>query len=59
MLAAPVRSRGGALLVRLAAECSADLRVVGNKGIHRRVLGSIPNTVTHKAPCSVMVVKTT
>jgi nucleotide-binding universal stress UspA family protein len=33
--------------------------VVGNKGMHRRVLGSVPNTVTHKATCSVLVVKTT
>jgi nucleotide-binding universal stress UspA family protein len=49
----------GDVLVRLAEECDADVLVVGNKGIHRRVLGSIPNTVTHKAPCSVLVVKTT
>jgi nucleotide-binding universal stress UspA family protein len=47
------------VLVRLAAECGADLLVIGNKGIHRRVLGSVPNTVTHNAPCSVLVVKTT
>jgi nucleotide-binding universal stress UspA family protein len=47
------------VLVRLAAECGADLLVIGNKGMHRRVLGSVPNTVTHKAPCSVLVVKTT
>ncbi len=47
------------VLVRLAAECEADLLVIGNKGMHRRVLGSVPNTVTHKAPCSVLVVKTT
>jgi nucleotide-binding universal stress UspA family protein len=26
--------------------------------MERRVLGSIPNTVTHKATCSVLVVKT-
>jgi nucleotide-binding universal stress UspA family protein len=25
----------------------------------RRVLGSVPNSVTHNAPCSVLVVKTT
>jgi nucleotide-binding universal stress UspA family protein len=37
----------------------ADVLVVGNKGMHRRVLGSVPNTVTHKATCSVLVVKTT
>ena len=47
------------VLVRLATECGADLLVIGNKGMHRRVLGSVPNTVTRKAPCSVLVVKTT
>ncbi len=47
------------VLVRLASECGADLLVIGNKGMKRRVLGSVPNTVTHKADCTVMVVKTT
>jgi nucleotide-binding universal stress UspA family protein len=47
------------VLVRLATECGADLLVIGNKGMQRRVLGSVPNTVIHKAPCSVLVVKTT
>jgi nucleotide-binding universal stress UspA family protein len=47
------------VLVDLAGECGADLLVIGNKGMHRRVLASVPNTVTHKAPCSVLVVKTT
>lgn len=47
------------VIVRLAQECGADLLVIGNKGMRRRVLGSVPNTVTHKAPCSVLVVKTT
>jgi nucleotide-binding universal stress UspA family protein len=46
------------VLVRLAEECDADVLVIGNKGMQRRVLGSVPNTVTHKAPCSVLVVKT-
>jgi nucleotide-binding universal stress UspA family protein len=46
------------VLVRLATECGADLLVVGNKGMQRRMLGSVPNTVTHKAPCAVLVVKT-
>ena len=49
----------GEVLVQLAAECGADVLVIGNKGMHRRVLGSVPNTVAHKAPCSVLVVKTT
>ena len=47
------------VLVRLAEECGADVLVVGNKGMQRRVLGSVPNTVTHKARCSVIIVKTT
>ena len=47
------------VLVRLAEQCGADVLVIGNKGMQRRVLGSVPNTVTHKAPCSVLVVKTT
>ena len=46
------------VLVRLAGECGADLLVIGNKGMKRRLLGSVPNTVTHKADCSVLVVKT-
>jgi nucleotide-binding universal stress UspA family protein len=49
----------GEALVRLAETCEADVLVIGNKGMHRRVLGSVPNTVTHRAPCSVFVVKTT
>jgi nucleotide-binding universal stress UspA family protein len=47
------------VLVNLAERHGADVLVVGNKGMHRRVLGSVPNTVTHKATCSVLVVKTT
>ena len=47
------------VLVRLAGECDADVLVIGNKGMKRRVLGSVPNSITHKAPCSVFVVKTT
>jgi nucleotide-binding universal stress UspA family protein len=46
-------------LVEIAEQCGADLLVIGNKGMHRRVLGSVPNSVNHKAPCSVYVVKTT
>jgi nucleotide-binding universal stress UspA family protein len=49
----------GEVLVSLAERHGADLLVVGNKGMHRRLLGSVPNTVTHKASCSVYVVKTT
>lgn len=43
----------------LAGKHGADLLVVGNKGMERRLLGSVPNNVSHKAPCSVLIVKTT
>jgi nucleotide-binding universal stress UspA family protein len=47
------------VLVRLAGDCSADVLVIGNKGMERRVLGSVPKSVAHNADCSVFVVKTT
>jgi len=49
----------GEVLVRLADECGADILVIGNKGMQRRVLGSVPKSVAHNADCSVFVVKTT
>jgi nucleotide-binding universal stress UspA family protein len=36
----------------------ADVLVIGNKGIHRRVLANVPNRVAQHAPCTVMIVKT-
>jgi len=47
------------VLVEIAEAHGADLLVIGNRGMQRRVLGSVPNSVTHKANCSVMIVKTT
>ncbi len=47
------------VLCDIAEAHGADVIVVGNKGMQRRILGSVPNTVAHKAPCSVVVVKTT
>ena len=47
------------VLIKYAAEQGADVLVVGNKGMRRRILGSVPNTVAHKAECSVVIVKTT
>jgi len=47
------------VLCAIAEQHDADLLVVGNKGMQRRVLGSVPNSVSHKAPCSVVIVKTT
>jgi len=45
-----------------AEEVKADLIVVGNKGMtgaRRFLLGSVPNKVSHHAPCSVIIVRTT
>jgi nucleotide-binding universal stress UspA family protein len=47
------------VLCDIAEQHGSDLLVVGNKGMQRRVLGSVPNSVSHKAPCSVVIVKTT
>ena len=47
------------VLVEIAEEHGSDVLVIGNRGMQRRVLGSVPNSVSHKAPCSVMIVKTT
>ena len=46
-------------IVAVAEEVHADLIVVGSRGMHRRVLGSVPNSVAHNAPCTVLIVKTT
>jgi len=48
-------------IVRVATRVGADLIVVGNKGMRgaRRVLGSVPNSIAHQAPCSVLIVDTT
>ena len=48
-----------AVLCDLAEEHGADLLVIGNKGIQRRILGSVPKSVTQNAPCSVVIAKTT
>jgi nucleotide-binding universal stress UspA family protein len=47
-------------IVQIAEEVGADLIVVGNKGMKgvRRVLGSVPNSVAHSAPCSVLIADT-
>jgi nucleotide-binding universal stress UspA family protein len=46
----------------VAEEREADLIIVGNKGMtgaKRFLLGSVPNKVSHHAPCSVMIIRTT
>jgi nucleotide-binding universal stress UspA family protein len=47
------------ILVALADRHDADVLVIGNRGMRRRVLGSVPNSVTHQANCTVYLVKTT
>jgi nucleotide-binding universal stress UspA family protein len=49
----------GNAIVAVAEQVGADLIVVGNRGMHRRVLGSVPNKVSHHAPCDVLIVQTT
>jgi nucleotide-binding universal stress UspA family protein len=52
----------GEAILDVAEEIKADLIVVGNKGMtgaRRFLLGSVPNNISHHAPCSVMIVKTT
>jgi nucleotide-binding universal stress UspA family protein len=49
-------------ILDVAEEINADLIVVGNKGMtgaRRFLLGSVPNKVSHHAPCSVIIVRTT
>ena len=48
------------VLVRVAEDAGADLVVVGSKGMHgaRRLIGSVPNSVAHNAPCHVLIAKT-
>jgi nucleotide-binding universal stress UspA family protein len=48
----------GEAIVAVAEQVGADLIVVGNKGMRRRVLGSTPNTVSHRATCDVLIVQT-
>ena len=49
-------------ILNVAEETGADLVVVGNKGMtgaRRFLLGSVPNKISHHAPCGVYIVRTT
>jgi nucleotide-binding universal stress UspA family protein len=49
-------------ILDVAEENDADLIIVGNKGMtgaKRFLLGSVPNKVSHHAPCSVLIIRTT
>jgi nucleotide-binding universal stress UspA family protein len=47
-------------LLAIAEQEAADLIVVGSRGMHgmTRVLGSVPNKVSHHARCHVLIVAT-
>ena len=48
-------------LLDVAEERGSDLIVVGNRGMtgaKRFLLGSVPNKVSHHAPCSVLIIRT-
>ncbi|HUE26815.1 MAG TPA: universal stress protein [Solirubrobacteraceae bacterium] len=48
-------------ILDVAEEQDADLIIIGNKGMtgaKRFLLGSVPNKVSHHAPCSVLIVRT-
>jgi nucleotide-binding universal stress UspA family protein len=49
-------------ILNVAEEQKADLVIVGNKGMtgaKRFLLGSVPDKVSHHAPCSVLIIRTT
>jgi nucleotide-binding universal stress UspA family protein len=49
-------------ILDVAEDTNADLIVVGNKGMtgtRRFLLGSVPNNISHHAPCGVYIVRTT
>jgi nucleotide-binding universal stress UspA family protein len=58
----PIEADPANAILDVAEETNADLIVVGNKGMsgaRRFLLGSVPNKVSHHAPCSVIIVRTT
>jgi nucleotide-binding universal stress UspA family protein len=58
----PVEADPADAILNVAEETRADLIVVGNKGMtgaRRYLLGSVPNNVSHHAPCSVLIIRTT
>jgi nucleotide-binding universal stress UspA family protein len=49
-------------ILDVAEEQGSDLVILGNKGMtgaKRFLLGSVPDKVSHHAPCSVLIVRTT
>jgi nucleotide-binding universal stress UspA family protein len=46
-------------VLEVAQAVGADLIVVGNKGMDRRIFGSVPSAIARDAPCNVLIAKTT
>jgi nucleotide-binding universal stress UspA family protein len=49
-------------ILDVAEERNANVIIVGNKGMtgaKRFLLGSVPNKISHHAPCSVIIIRTT
>jgi nucleotide-binding universal stress UspA family protein len=47
-------------LIDVATQTSSDLIVIGSVGMQgpKRIFGSVPNSVSHRAPCDVLIVHT-
>ena len=57
----PMLDEAANAIIATAESEDADLIVVGNRGMNgagRFLLGSVPNRISHHAPCSVLIVKT-
>jgi nucleotide-binding universal stress UspA family protein len=56
---APKGAAADALLA-IAEEQKADLIVIGSVGMQgaKRIFGSVPNKVSHRSPCDVLIVQT-
>src|SRR5277367_3941741 len=49
-------------ILDVAEEQKSDLVIIGNKGMtgaKRFLLGSVPDKISHHAPCSVLIIRTT
>jgi nucleotide-binding universal stress UspA family protein len=57
----PRRGDAADAILDVAEERSADLIIVGNRGTtgtSRFLLGSVPNKISHHAPCAVLIIRT-
>jgi nucleotide-binding universal stress UspA family protein len=47
-------------LIETAQQNNADLIVIGSVGMQgpKRIFGSVPNSVSHRSPCDVLIVQT-